>query len=200
MADTAIPDYPRGITFEQVWAALMEDRESLKDLERKVDKTTQQVMKTGRQVDKTSRQMGLLNNRFGELAEHLVAPNIMKKFNELGFNFDKIANGQKIYESGNPNVIAEIDLFMENNEMTMVVEVKAKPNVEDVTYHIERMEKLHRYAERKNDKRKYYGAVAAAILSENIRNLILKKGMYVIEQSGDTMKINVPDGFVPHAW
>jgi len=186
MADTVIPDYPRGITFEQVWAALMEDRESLKEL--------------GRQVDKTSRQMGLLNNRFGELAEHLVAPNIMEKFNELGFSFDKISNSMKIREPGSPDVIAEVDIFLEDSGIAMAVEVKAKPVVEDVDDHIERMEKLHHYAERKNDKRKYYGAIAAAILSENIRNLILKKGMYVIEQSGDTMKINVPPGFVPKAW
>jgi len=186
MADTAIPDYPRGLTFEQVWAGLQELKEENK--------------KTERIVRETSRQMGLLNNRFGELAEHLVAPNIMEKFNELGFNFDRMANGQKIKEPGNPNVIAETDLFMENDDTTMVVEVKAKPNVEDVNDHIERMEKLRLYAKRKNDKRKYYGAIAAAIMSENIRRFILKKGMYVIEQSGDTMKINVPPEFVPRDW
>jgi len=200
MADTAIPDYPRGLTFKQVWAALMEDRESMKDLDRRMDRTDREIEKTFRIVRETSRQMGLLNNRFGELAEHLVAPNIVKKFNKLGFKFDKIANNMKIHEPGNLNVVAEIDLFLENSDVTMAVEVKAKPDVEDVTDHIERMEKLRLYADRKNDKRKYYGAVAAAILSENIRRIILKKGMYVIEQSGDTMKINVPDNFVPYAW
>jgi len=29
---------------------------------------------------------------------------------------------------------------------------------------------------------------------------ITKSGLYVIEQSGDTMKIDVPEGFVPREW
>ena len=28
----------------------------------------------------------------------------------------------------------------------------------------------------------------------------IEAGLYVIEQSGDTMRINVPDGFVPRKW
>ena len=29
-----LPDYPRGLDFEQVWAGLMENREQIKDTER----------------------------------------------------------------------------------------------------------------------------------------------------------------------
>jgi hypothetical protein len=74
-APTAEPDYPRGITFEQVWAAIMEDR-----------KENDRLMK-----DLTI-QMGGLHRSFGELAEHLVAPGIVSRFNELGYHFDSMVN------------------------------------------------------------------------------------------------------------
>ena len=77
------------------------------------------MKETGRQMKETDKRMGFLQNRFGELAEHLVGPNIYSRFNELGYHFSQMAT---------------------------------------------------------------------------------KGCLYVIEQSGDTMKIDVPDGFVPKNW
>jgi hypothetical protein len=62
------------------------------------------------------------------------------------------------------------------------------------------MEVLRREADRKNDKRKYYGAVAGAIMVENMRDVILQNGFYLIEQTGDTVKITIPEGFIPREW
>jgi len=36
--------------------------------------------------------MGGLHNSFGEMAEHLVAPGIVERFNNLGYHFDGIAD------------------------------------------------------------------------------------------------------------
>jgi hypothetical protein len=189
MADatvTELPDYPRGLTFEQVWASIKELRESQKETERL--------------VKETSRQMGLLNNSFGELAEHLVAPGIMDKFNDLGFNFTRCGKDVKIKEPGNPRTIAEIDILLENGDIVIAVEVKAKPKVKDIEEHIERMEKLLRSANKKYDNRVYRGAIAGAIMGEDVRRSCLENGFYVIEQAGDTMKIDIPPGFVPREW
>jgi len=243
MADTAVtefPDYPRGLTFEQVWASIKELRESQKewqverqkewerktaewereDAERQREAAERQkewerktaewekekaerqkgFRETKRMVKETSRQMGLLNNSFGELAEHLVAPGIMDKFNELGFNFTRCGNNVKIKEPGNPKTIAEIDILLENGDIVIAVEVKAKSRIRDVEEHIERMEKLLRSANKKYDNRIYRGAIAAAIMSGDVRRSCLENGFYVIEQAGDTMKIDIPPGFVPREW
>jgi len=178
-----IPDYPRGITFEQVWAALMEDREQLK--------------KTEMVVENIGKRMGYMDNRFGELAEHLVAPGIMDKFNEMGFNFTRCSNNVKIKENGNPYAITEVDLLLENGDIVIAVEVKVKPKLKDVEEHIERMQKLRSDANRRNDTRRYCGAIAAPIMSDDIRRYVQENGFFSIEQSGDTMKINVPPDFVP---
>jgi hypothetical protein len=62
------------------------------------------------------------------------------------------------------------------------------------------METLRRYADARQDARKFYSAVAGAIIHDNVKEYALKTGFYVISQSGDTMKIDVPEGFKPREW
>ena len=98
MAETnSLPDWPRGITFEQVWAALMEDREQLTETKRLMKENAEQLKETRRLIEENAerqketdrivrrngKQMGDLHRKFGELAEHLVAPRIHARFNEL---------------------------------------------------------------------------------------------------------------------
>jgi hypothetical protein len=44
------------------------------------------------------------------------------------------------------------------------------------------------------------GAVAGAILSEGVKPFAIKNGFYVLEQAGDTVKIDVPKAFIPKEW
>ena len=43
--------------------------------------------------------------------------------------------------------------IIENGDIAIAVEIKAKPYDDDVKEHIERMEKLRRYANKRNDSR-----------------------------------------------
>lgn len=94
----------------------------------------------------------------------------------------------------------EIDAFVENGDYALAIEVKTKLKTEDINYHIQRMEKLRQYADDRNDKRKYIGAVASPILSENVKEYAFKCGFYVIEVNENTAQILEPDGFTPHIW
>jgi hypothetical protein len=42
--------------------------------------------------------------------------------------------------------------------------------------------------------------MAGAIMSGELRNHIIKNGFYAIEQTGDTVKISNPEGFIPRQW
>jgi hypothetical protein len=159
------------------------------------------VEETTRQMKKTDERFGRLGNRFGELAEHLVAPNIVEKFNALGFHFDDISGVRRIVkDEGNGQKIAEFDILLENGESIVGVEVKAKPSNDDVGEHVQRLEILRRHKDTIGDKRKIYGALAGAIMADNVKAVILKAGLYAITQTGDTVKIDIPEGFVPKAW
>jgi hypothetical protein len=62
------------------------------------------------------------------------------------------------------------------------------------------MKKLRVYSDEHGDKRQLLGAAAAAVVPQGVKEFVVKNGFYLIEQSGDTLKIDVPEGFVPYKW
>jgi hypothetical protein len=189
---------------------MKETRQYLRELSEETDrqmKETQQYIRklseeTERKMQETNRQIGKLGNRFGELTEHLVAPNIVEKFNALGYHFDDIFSGlrQIIYDESSGRKVAEFDIILENRDSIVGVEVKSKPCDDDVKDHVRRLGILRLSRDSKGDKRKIYGALAGAIMPLNVRDAALKAGLYVITQTGDTVKIDIPEGFTPKTW
>jgi hypothetical protein len=74
----------------------------------------------------------------------------------------------------------------------MAVEVKTTLRNEDVDDHLLRMEKVRKYADIHGDRREFLGAVAATIVSQSSREYALKRGFFVIEPSGEDVKITKP--------
>ena len=224
MSDTQIqPDYPRGLNFEQVWAAIMESRkefdqrmkeaderrketdrqmketdERMKETDERMKETDQRMKETDRQMKEFNKRFGDFTNRFGEIVEYMVAPGLQKKFMELGFNFQRVNNESKFTDS-NRNFLFAVDIMLENSQSAMLVEVKSKLNTEDVSDHVERLEKMREYADSHDDKRIFYGAVAGAITPPNVKKFALSKGFFVIEPSGETFNITSPDNN-PKEW
>jgi len=178
--------YERGLTFEKVWAALMENREQMRE--------------TRLQMKETDRKIGELGNRFGELAEHLVAPAIHKRFNELGYHFDGVAPGGYVIRDNEGKDITEVDILLENDNYIMAVEVKAKTHIKDIEHHVKRLEILRAYRDKHHDTRKIQGAIAGAIFGGAEKQAAIEAGFYVLEQSGDTVMMDIPKDFVPHEW
>jgi hypothetical protein len=200
MGDMAQAREPqRGLTFEDVWAAMMETDKRFQETDRRLQELTEQLRETDRQITRTDRQLGELGNRFGELAEHLVTPNIAEKFRALNYTFTK-AGPDVAFFNRDGSFLAEVDVWLENGEFAMAVEVKSRLRTGHVDDHIRRMEILRSYFDERKDLRKLLGAVAGAIVPPDLRNYVLKKGFYLIEQSGDTVKITVPGGFKPRIW
>ena len=194
------PEYTQGLTFEKVWVMFQETDKKFQETDRMIKESAERQKETDRMMKETTQRIGELGSRFGELAAHLVAPNIMNKFNELDFNFTKCGTSVIIKEPGDPNPIAEVDIMLENGDVVIAVEVKAKPRKDDITDHIERMDRLRRTANLRQDNRRYQGAIAGAIMGNEIRSNILKQGFYLIEQTGDTVQISIPSGFKPREW
>ena len=221
-SQTAENSENENLTFEKVWAAIQESdrksqesrqkdmevmrefRESMQESWQKDQKAMQelreQMDRTDRKMKETDKLIGDLGNRFGELAEHMVAPSIMEKFNELGFNFTDRSENHEIKEAGDPDAYTELDILLENGEIAVAVEVKAKARQADVDEHLGRMEILRKKADRRHDGRKFQGAIAGAIMSDAVRRYALRKGLYVIVQTGDTVRIDIPEGFKPREW
>jgi hypothetical protein len=149
-------------------------------------------------IKETQRIVGDLGNKFGDEAEHTLIPGLPEKFKQFGFDFGAISRNRKINNEKH-NIHAEIDAFLENGTQAMAVEVKAKLQKADVDNHIKRMEKLRRFADLHGDKREYFGAMAATVVNDGGREYALEKGFYVIEPSGEDVKVSRPD-MAPRVW
>jgi hypothetical protein len=200
-------------TFETVWAMMQENavqldklRESQREAAHRQEETTRELKEaqreSARQQEETyremkesakrlDRQLGKLGNRFGEMVEYMVMPNLVEKFQELGFVFTRASPHTVIKDKVN-NIYAQIDITLENGDKVMIVEVKSKPTTADITEHIERMEKVRAHADLRGDRRKYLGAVAGMVFNDNEKEFAMKNGFYVIEPSGETFIITEP--------
>jgi hypothetical protein len=154
------------------------------------EETKRQMKESAEQLDK---KLGKLSDRFGEMIEYMVMPNLLTKFNELGFVFTEAYRDSVIKDMKN-GIYAQIDITLENGDKVMIVEVKSKPSTTDITEHVERMEKVKAHADLQGDKRKFLGAVAGMVFNEKEKTFAMKNGFYVVEPSGETFTITAPEG------
>ena len=197
METAASIDYERGLTFEQVWASIKELRESQKE---SAERFEREMKASAKRLDKRlNKQLGHLGNRYGEMIEHMVRPNLIRKFRKLGFDFSAIFSD--IDAVGESRILAEVDALLQNNNEVMIVEIKSKPSIDDIKEHVQRMDRMRVYADGNGDKRKYYGAIGGMVFNNNERDFALKSGFYVITPSGGTFNVIAPEGdFQPRVW
>ncbi|MDR2786115.1 MAG: hypothetical protein LBB83_09410 [Treponema sp.] len=199
MTEETLREPVMGLTFEKVWAMFQETDRKMQETDRKMQETDRLMQETARRMQETDRKISKLGSRIGDLVEELIVPNIMEKFNKLGYVFGKVAPNVR-YRDLRGAYITEVDILLENGDTALAVEVKTTLTDSDVRDHIARMEKLRRYADEHQDRRKLLGAVAGAIASEEVKAFAVKNGFFVLEQSGDTVQISVPKDFKPREW
>jgi hypothetical protein len=171
---------------------MRETAQQMRETAQQMRETAQQMRETDRKMQETDQRIGRLGNRLGDLIEHLTASNLLDQFKSLNYTFSRISRNTKIKDPNN-QILAEIDLFLEDGEYVMAVEVKSVLTLTDVKDHIKRMETLRRYADIHQDKRKYVSSVSGALVEDKARDFALAMGIYVIKHPGDTVEILVPE-------
>jgi hypothetical protein len=170
--------------------------------DRRMQEADRRMAKTDLQIKRTSREVGKLGNRMGSIIERMVAgKNIIKKFQDLGYIIESYSRN-KTFGNGSPDgVQGEIDLFLENGDIAILISVKTNLTAKKVYNHAECLEKFRRDSDRKGDKRRFIGAVAGAVVEDDAMEVAHENGMYVITQSGKVMKIlPTPEGFQAKEW
>ena len=185
-------------SFEQLWAIMQNTIKMQEETAKGQKETDRQMKETDRQIKEINKKFGESTNRFGEIVEYMIAPNLRKKFKELGFNFPRANQNFDIADHEN-NIFLEIDVMLENGDKAIIVEVKSKLTNKYIDEHIERIEKMRKYADLHGDKRSFLGAVAGVVIPANIKDYALGKGLFVIEPSGETFNITSPRG-KPKEW
>jgi len=195
----AVKKTAKKVTWDDIQEGFRELQELHKETERtlnkaldRTNKALEEVHKAHKETEKTlNKAIGGLSNTLGSIVEHIMTPDLPQKFKKLGYSFNRIAT-YKFAEG----VYAQIDGMLENGEQAVAVEVKTTLRKADIDEHLVRMEKIRKHADEHNDKRQFMGAMAATITDESTREYALRKGLFVIEPSGENVKVTKPEGDV----
>jgi len=153
----------------------------------------------GQNMSKTGGQSNIPNRPSTDSA-HIDLPNLMQKFHEMGFVFERSYKDAVINDKKH-HISFRIDITLEGSEKILIVEAKAKPTNKDITGHVERMKKVRQYGDLHGERRKYIGAISGINFNENEKLFAMKNGFYVIESSGNSFNITAPEGvYFPVEW
>jgi hypothetical protein len=170
-----------------------ETKEMFRETDKKFNETDKKFNATDKKFKETDKKISQLGDRIGEIIESMVEGGIVEKFNQLNhsFHFNRCGRHVKFYYD-QLSIAGEIDLLLENNEVALLIEVKTNLTVSDVQDHLERIKKYCRCLEAEGKQYKLFGAVAGGVIHEDIKNYVLKHGLFLITQSGNSFKIIQP--------
>jgi paraquat-inducible protein B len=173
------------------------DRQLL-EISQNADRRLEKLEKT---VEKVSKNVGGLNRSMGELIETLIAAHLWEKFAEYNYNLDRAYQRINIYDD-KKQVITDIDILLADTEWVMAVEVKREADdIRDVDHHIKRMSLIRKYPPAEAVGKKLLGAIAAGVVSADIRQYAYQNGFFVLELTGESVAlIPPPSHFSPKIW
>ena len=168
-----------------------ETEKAIRELREEHKITEKTLRDANRATEKTlNKAIGGISNTMGALVEKFMTAGLPQKFKQFGFTFNHVTTVK--WASGENNIYTEIDGLLENGKQAMAVEVKTTLRQDDVDDHLIRMERVRKYANEHGDAREFFGAIAATIVENSARAYALKKGFFVIEPSGEDVKITKP--------
>ena len=187
--------------FRETREQFRETREQMKETDRRIQETDRQMKETDRQMKETDKKISALGSRIGEIVENMIGGDIVNQFREFGYAITRYGRNLIFGREGTAES-GEVDLFLEDGDIAILIEVKTSLKTADVLEHIERLEKYRRCIDAaKSDTRCYIGAVAGAVVEKNVADFAQKHGLYVIVQSGRAVEIiPPPEGFVAKKW
>ena len=172
------------------------------ETDRIVQESAEAVKESAKQLKATQKELGRFGNRIGEIVENMVRSNIAEKFRVYGYDVADEKCREKEFKNKNLGIDGEIDLFLENGDIAILIEAKTTLETKDVRRHIRRMEEFRLYTDARGvDKRHFIGAVAGAVVEKEAKELAMEKGLFVITQSGEFFEIvPPPEGFTAKKW
>lgn len=173
-----------------------ENRARTQETERKFQEVAEAQQEVSRQLRETRRMVDGLTGQWGMFLENQVAPACEHLFNERGIPVQMVTQRTKKRCGGNT---MEVDVLVVNDGHVVAVEVKATLNAEAVRHFVERLQQFRvffpEYAHWE-----IYGAMAGMRIDDGADNYARRAGLFVLAQSGESIKITNDAQFQPKAW
>ena len=167
---------------------MKENREQMAETDRRMAETDRMIKETSEQMKETDRKMkqleGLFTTQWGKLIEALARPACLKLFSDLGIGITQVYNGPRKGKYFCNDM--EIDVILCNTTVAVAVEVKTTCKIEHIDHFLQQMEHFketfHPFA-----NYTVYPAVAALKYDEGSDVYASKKGMFVLHANGEDM-------------
>ena len=181
---------------------MKETAELMKENALQMKETDRKIQENAEQIEQTNQNVGGLTSSIGGIIENMIGGgNIIAQFQDLGYDITDYYRNRGFLNK-KLDIKGEIDLLLEDGDIAILIEVKTTLEEKDVRDHVKRLENFRRYIDaRGNDKRRFIGAVAGAVLGKGVVNAAQENGLYLIVQSGKAFEIMPPpEGFVAKKW
>ncbi|KJR41660.1 hypothetical protein MCHI_002463 [Candidatus Magnetoovum chiemensis] len=178
---------------EEVSLNSKETDRRFKETDKKFEETDRRFKETALMLKETDKKVDRLTGKWGKFVLGLILPATEKLFKERGIEVHQISQNVTCTLEG---LEMEIDILATNGEYAILIEAKSTLNVEDVKDHLERLGNFKLAFKQYSDK-KIVGAVAGVVIGDGVDRFAYRNGLFVIAQSGDTVRILNDDKFKP---
>ncbi len=170
--------------------------ESKAEADRRAAEAEQRLARTEAIAAQTNQAVNSLSSRWGHFVENLVAPAVLRLFQERGIPVQEVYQRVKSAR-GSQNL--EIDILAVNDDVAVVVEVKSRLTQDYVRRFLRNLSRFKTAFPHYGNYR-IYGAMAAIEIDRDVDTYAENQGLFVIEQSGDTVYISSTPNFTPRTW
>ena len=186
--------------FKETEEGFRETKEMFEETDRRLDErfeeTDRRFKETAKDIKKLTKNIGGLSGKWGKFVEGIVAPGAVRMFKVRGIDVNLISTRIKAQRNGKD---MEIDVLVVNQEYVLAIEAKSTLSVEEVNKHLKRLKDFKKFFPHFKDK-KVIGAVAGIVIEEEADRYAYHKGLFVIGQTGETVKILNDEKFKPKVW
>ena len=173
------------------------------ETDRRFAETDRRFAETDRRFDELRAQIQVMSRRvedltgsWGRFVESMVEPALVRLFTKRGIEIEGTALRSKRHRDGEE---MEVDLLGVNRKQVVVVEVKTTLKPGDVDDHLTRLARFKEFFPEYAD-REVIGAVAGMHIEAGADRYAYKNGLFVLGQSGETVRILNDEKFRPRIW
>jgi hypothetical protein len=161
------------------------------------EETDRQLRETDRRLGELGKQIGGLGDKFGSFTEGLALPS-MTRILTRDFGMQAIAPRMRVRNNGH-SLEVDVLAWSENRDEVFAVEVKshlredALDQMRNILRKVPELLPSHR-------GKKIYGILAAVDIPEDVREKVLREGIYLARIHDGQFEVQVPEGFQPRAF
>ena len=160
------------------------DRRSA-EADRRREEANRTMEELKKQVQETTKAVNNLTTPLCHFIEEMVEPAVVRLFLERGIDVTQTMSRLK---SQLPGAAMEIDIVAVNGSELVAVECKSRLSKDDVNDFLTRLQRF-KVAFPQFREFQVYGAVAGIEIDQGIDAYAYRQGLFVIKQSGETVKI-----------